>query len=545
MYRIFGIIFLLCGVFSSGCFSSGKDAASRLRTQKACRCAAMDHHAWQQRDRGLTPRYGGNITMRLESEPGQLLSMYSAHPAIIQMIDHDVLEALINLNPYTGEIAPELARYWEIDKQRTSIVFYLNESARWQDGEPFTADDVVYTFKQLLDPAGGAIYRSKFEDIANVEALTRYSVLFELDHPRAGFLADVSRVMILPEHLLKNTTVISNEYARDPIGTGPFKLREWESGQFITLERNSEWRGKAPYPDEIIYRVIPENRVAMDLFTAGTLDILTDTTDAAPKGAVVVDFPQHLLNAWVFNTHTPFFADAKTRRAISRLIDRQAIACSIMKCLADPVYSPWPDMHIDTSSLTFSPKDARKLLIAAGWEDANRDGILDRQGVPFKFSLLVPDTDMTGHRAVAVIVHDLRKVGIEVNTTIVSWAVYTDRLRSHRFDASILAVSIARPFDAAELFQSDGIESGRNFGGFKDRQIDRLFQRFGTEKNFHTREALQQKIAERLVLTQPMAFTVYPYQRMLVQPLIHGIEIGGTGIVERHLWQMAPPGGQQ
>ncbi|MBN2717709.1 MAG: hypothetical protein JXX14_17800, partial [Deltaproteobacteria bacterium] len=251
---------------------------------------------------------------------------------------------------------------------------------------------------------------------------------------------------------------------------------------------------------------------------------------------VIIDYPEYQLNAWVFGTHTPFFSDALTRRAISRLIDRQAIACSIMNCLAEPVYSPWPDMNDDTLALQFSPKDARALLKAAGWRDSDRDGVLDRQGVPFRFSLLLPDTDVASNRAVSVIVHDLRKAGIEANTTIVSWAVYTDRLRSHRFDASILSVSIERPFDASELFHSDGIDSGRNFGGFRDRQIDHLFHRLATEPSFRERESLQKRISQRLVLLQPMAFTVYPYRRMLVQPHIHGIQIGSTGISERKLW---------
>ena len=543
MNRIFGIFFLFGLFFFGGCFSSGKGAASRQRARTECQCAETAHTAWQRRDEGIRPRRGGEVSFRLDSEPGLLLSMYSAHPAIVQIVDHDVLEALVNLNPHTGELTSELASYWEIDRKRTSIIFHLEEAARWHDGQPFTSDDVVYTFKQLLDPAGGALNRVRFEDVANVEALTGHSVLFELDRPRPGFLADISRVMILPEHLLKNTTVASNAFARAPVGTGPYMMSHWDTGQQITIVQNPDWRGEKPFLEKVSYRMVPEKRVALELFTSGTLDILPDVNEPPPENAVVVDYPQRQLNAWVFNVNTPYFSDATTRRAVSRLIDRKAISCSIMNCLADPVYSPWPETNTDTTPLLFSPGAARKLLASAGWRDTNRDGVLDRDGVPFEFSLLLPDSDMTGNRAVAVITHDLRKAGIKANTTVVSWAVYTDRLRRHQFDASILSVSIDRPFDAAELFHSDGARSGRNFGGFTDRQIDRLFRRLAEEKSFQKRGALQERIDQRLVLLQPMAFTVYPYQRALVQSHIHGIEIGSAGIVERKLWLMPKSGG--
>ena len=544
MNRFIGTFLFVHLIFSAGCFSNGEDAELKLRSRKECKCAPMDVTAWQKRDTDRTGHTGGEINIGIESEPGLLLSMYSAHPAVSRIIDHDVLEALVDLDSHTGEPVPELASRWESDAQQRTYTFQLVNNGRWHDGQPFTADDVVYTFEQLLDPAGGALNRSRFEDIAGVEALNRYQIRFQLDYPRPNFLADISRVMILPEHLLRNTTVATNPFARAPVGTGPFVFHEWTSGHHIVIEKNAHWRGKAPYLDRITYRTVPERRVAEELFSTGRLDIVSDVMDTSRKDAIILNTPQDQLNAWVFNVHTPYFSDAETRRAISMLFDRDAIACSIMNCLAKPVYSPWPEIKTDTDILRFSPTRARQLLNAAGWRDENRDGILERQGIPFSFSLLLPDTDAAGTRAVAVILHDLRRIGIQVNTTVVSWAVYTDRLRRHRFDASILAVSTAPPFDAAELFHSDGIESGRNFGGFRDRKTDMLFDRLKVEQDINARDALQHRISERLVLLQPMIFTLHPYRRILVQNRIHGVHIGSSGIVERELWTEAE-GSQQ
>ncbi|MBN2529984.1 MAG: hypothetical protein JXR76_26575 [Deltaproteobacteria bacterium] len=528
-------------IFSAGCFSSGKSATENQRKRKKCQCTNTISD-WQQRDMGKQPAFGGSISMRIESEPGTLLSMYTAHPAVAQIIDHDVLEALVNLDSKTGNPIPELATYWETDLKQTSYTFYLAESARWHDGQPFTADDVVFTFKHMLDPAGGALGRARFEDVANVEVLTRYSVLFELDNPRSDFLADVSRVMILPEHLLKNTTIVSNEFVRAPVGTGPFVFSDWQPGQHIEITRSSDWRGQPPYLDRITYTIIPERRVALELFASGNLDIVTNARDATHPNAVTVDFPEDQLNTWVFNTRTPYFSDAKTRRAVSRLIDRNAIACAIMNCLARPASSPWPEIAQPQETLSFSPKDARMLLQEAGWRDSDRNGILDRGGMPFRFNLLLPDTDLAGTRAVALIMHDLRKAGIDARPTTVSWAVYTDRLRKQRFDASIVAISTAPPFNAAELFHSDGIGSGRNFGDFRDRRIDSMFDRLTLEQAPEARRRIRQKLAERLVLLQPMVFIFFGYQRSLVRHNIFGVETSVSGIEERFLW-LASDGG--
>ncbi|MBN2340423.1 MAG: hypothetical protein JXX29_01030 [Deltaproteobacteria bacterium] len=529
-------------IFCPGCFTSGDDTHARARRTTPCTCATSLSTNLSALNPNRKPRSGGELSIRVESEPGLLLSMYSAHPSVTQIVDHDIMEALVKLDDTTGDPVPELAEYWESNIDHTVFTFFLVQNAEWHDGKPFSAEDVEYTFTQLFDPAGGAVVRSQFEDIANVTADERYKVVFELDNPRPDFVTDISRIMILPEHIFKNTTVVSNETARAPIGTGPFVFGSWKKGQFIEIKRNMQWRKGVVPLEKVTYKFVPERRVAVELFNGRSLDILTDAYEATAKDAQRLDFPLQKIDAWVFQTRGPYFSDARTRQAVSKLIDRDAIACSIMSCLAKPIHSPWSDITVPNHHSRFSPKEARALLKAAGWKDRDGDGILERNGVPFSFTLLLPDTDVSQTRAVTVIAHDLRKAGIEMNLTVVSWAVYTDRLRKHRFDASVLSISTAPPFNAAELFHTDGIQTGRNFGQFSDVKIDALFDSLLREQDPDKRAALHRRIAKRLDWLQPMSFTFHPYQRYLVRNGIFGVTIGADGIEERRLW-LANPGG--
>lgn len=542
--EIFLTALLIFSAFlTAGCFTSGEGAQRKTEGASPCSCKEAIETDLRRFDKGKVERSGGTVSIRIDSEPGLLLSMYSAHPAVVKIIDHDVLEALVNLDSKTGEPIPELAEYWESNATHTSYTFHLVKNARWHDGKPFVADDVVYTFKQLLDPAGGAVTRSRFEDVANVVAVEKYKVVFELDNPRPHFVTDISRIMILPKHILKNTIVVSNAVARAPIGTGPFVFSSWKPGQYIEIARNTQWR-KALVPlNKVFYKIVPERRVAVELFNGGSLDIVTDAQGATAQDAHTIDVPLQQFNAWVYNTRNPFFRDVQTRRAISKLFDREAISCSILSCLATPVSSPWPEVVVENSANQFAPKEARALLKKAGWKDSDGNGILDKNGKPFSFTLLLPDTDVTQTRAVTVIVHDLRKAGIEVNLTVVSWAVYTDRLRQHRFDASILTVSTAPPFDAAGLFHTRGITTGRNFGQFSDPKIDAQFERLKREHDAVQQLKIKKSIAKRLAYLQPLSFTFHPFQRHLVRKGIHGLRIGLTGIEERFLW-LENPGGQ-
>ncbi len=524
----------------AGCFTTGSSPLSGDEPSRAAStCLGMNSRPPTEDAGEVSVKKGGTIAIRIESEPGTLLSMYSLNPVVRHIADHDVLEALVSVDSLTGHVVPQLAKRWEVDSKEGIYTFHLTPDARWHDGNPVVSRDVGFTFERLLDPVGGAVLRGDYLDIKKVETPDDLTVTIQLDRLRPGFLESLSRLPILPSHVFKNEIVPSHAIARAPIGSGPFKFGSWKTGNFIEIVRNPDWRGEPPALDRIIYRVVPDNRVAIGLFRGGDLDIVTNAGYVDPEkieGGWVMTYPLSRFEAWVYNVSSPVFSDSLTRRAVGSLIDRKTIRRSVFRCLSEIVDSPWPHTEIrdvdDISSVAYDPSGARAMLASAGWADDDGDGVLERGGVALEFTLLLTDTGRDTRRAVMVIQQDLARAGIDMRIMTVSPGGYSERLRKHRFDATVVTISNRQPFDPTPLFHSSGISTGTNMGLFSDGEIDTLLESIAAQRDPDERRALKRKFDARLALEQPVTFTFRPVRLAIVRDGITGVGIRDEWIDE-------------
>jgi peptide/nickel transport system substrate-binding protein len=533
------------------CFTTGDGGGAGREDGAACDCPPLSEPDATSADEGK-PTSGGTLTIAMASEPGTLLSMYSADAAVRQIADHEVLEALTILDPASGEPKPELAARWENTPGTGVYTFHLIRDARWHDGAPFSAADVVFTFDQLLDPAGGAALRAEFQDVREVIAVDAATVSVRLDRDRPDLPAALSRVSILPKHVFGKETVATHPAARAPIGTGPYRFAAWKRGVQIELVRNPSFRGEAPHLDKIVYRLVPERRVALEMYRGGEVDVVPGVGGAQLGARILADgrritYPLESFVGVVYNTKIPLFADAATRRAIGLLLDREAIRCSVLRCLAEIALAPWPRPLLGKAPRpvpgSYDPKAARRLLEAAGWRDENGDGVRERRGERLAFRLLVPDTDRDARRWVTLFDADLEAAGVAARVAAVGWGVYTDRLRAHRFDAAVVTASNARPFDPRALYRSSAEASGRNFGAFEDHRVDSALDELAAATSPARREELKDRITELLVEDQPMTFAFRPGEAMLVRDTVRGVRIRDEGLDERALWLDRAKGG--
>ncbi len=535
----------------AGCFTVGGSPSSGDEPAKASSACLEVNSRPPMADAGeASVKKGGTIAIRIESEPGTLLSMYSLNPVVRHIVDHDVFEALVSMDSLTGQVVPELANSWEVDSKEGIYTFHLTPNARWHDGKPVVSEDVKFTFERLLDPVGGAVLRGDYLDIKRVDTPDDLTVTIHLDRLRPGFLESLSRLSILPSHVFKNEIVPSHAAARAPVGSGPFKFGSWKTGNFIEIVKNPDWRNEPPALDRIIYRVIPDNRVAIGLFRGGDLDIVTNAGYVDPEkieGGWILTYPLSRFEAWVYNVSTPVFSDRLTRRAVGSLIDRKTIRWSVFRCLSEIVDSPWPHTEIgdddEISSVPYDPAGARAMLASAGWADDDGDGVLEREGVALKFTLLLTDTGRDTRRAVMVIQQDLTRAGIDMRILTVSPGGYSERLREHRFDATVVTNSNRRPFDPIPMFHSSGISTGTNMGLFSDGEIDTLLESIAAQRDPKLRRALKRKFDARLALEQPVTFTFRPVRLVIVRDGITGVGIRDEWIDEGTLAFIAPPRG--
>jgi peptide/nickel transport system substrate-binding protein len=536
--------------FAAACFTTGGGGAAKPEGA-ACDCPPLEVPGECRPGEG-TPTPGGTLTVAIASEPGALLSMYSTDATVRQIADHEVLEALTVLDPASGEPLPELAARWESVPGTGVTTFHLVRDAEWHDGAPFSSADVVFTFDQLLDPAGGAALRNDFLDVREVVAADAATVTVRLDRDRPDLAAALSRVPILPAHVFGNETVATHPAARAPIGTGPFRFAAWKRGVQIELARNPGFRGEAPHLDRIVYRLAAERRVALDLYRAGEIDVVPRVGSARLgaeilAGGRTVAYPLESFVGIVYNAAGTLFADAATRRAIGLLLDREAIRCSVLRCLAEPALDPWPRAasarRRAEAARSFDPPAARRLLDAAGWRDEDGDGVRERRGERLAFRLLVPDTDRDARRWVTLFEEDLEAAGVSTQVAAVGWGVYTDRLHAHRFDAAVVTTSNARPFDPGALFRSGAEAAGRNFGAFGDPRIDAALDELAAATSSAARAAIEERLAALLAETQPMTFAFRPGEVMLVRDAVRGVRIRDEGLDERAAWLARDPGG--
>ena len=171
------------------------------------------------------------------------------------------------------QLVGDLAESFQITNDGLTITFRLRRNVRWHDGAPFTARDVLYTYRVIIDPATPTAYSEDFKQVASVTAPDPYTVVARYRTPFAPALASWGTA-ILPAHLLEGKDITRSPLARQPVGTGPFRFKEWVSGQKIVLEAYQDYFEGRPYLDRYVYRVIPDTSTMYMELKAGGVDMM-------------------------------------------------------------------------------------------------------------------------------------------------------------------------------------------------------------------------------------------------------------------------------
>ncbi|MFO8072454.1 MAG: ABC transporter substrate-binding protein [Polyangia bacterium] len=545
---------MLLAASAPACFSAGETTGCVEAPEQTgpCSCDEATYAAPEGSFDGESEpiRRGGSLAVRIASEPGPLLSMITPDPLAAAIADHEVLETLVARAPGAGELVPELAESWQSFEDGRRWVFHLHPEARWHDGEPLTASDVEFTLERALDPARGAVLRDELIEVTGIEAEGDRAVVLHLARPDPGLLAALARLPILPAHVFGHDPLSGHPAAREPVGSGPFRIAGRTPGRSIELERNPDWRGEPPPLERISYRVVPDPRVATELLRAGTIDVVPDARPTAIRKileAELLAVPLERFEAWVYETSSPPLDDPDVRKAIGHLIDRRTIRCSILACLAEIVEGPWPaDSPAAIPSrgpLENDPALARELLERSGWIDSDGDGVRERGDVELAFDLMLPDAGREWRRQALLVQHDLSRAGIEMSLVISTWSAYWSRLVRHDFDVAVVSFENRRPFDPRSLLHSEAAASGLNFGSVSDPELDRLLDARREVGEKPGIVDLDRAISDRIAELHPMTFTFRPYRAFGVRRALRGVRFRGGWIDESRTWIAGPEGG--
>lgn len=461
-----------------------------------------------------------SLYLHMLSEPGTLNPVI-ATDAYESAINRNIYESLIDRDYDSLDFRPQLAERWEISADKLRYRFYLRKNVTWSDGKPFTADDILYSFKVIKDPkTANAHLKVYFIDIQAVHKINDYTVEFVYSRPYFMGFEICGSIPIVPKHIFNDGTDFNtHKNNRLPVGTGPFKFERWETGKNVVLVSNQSYWGVKPDVKRIVFRFIPEINIALQMLKKGDLDAINvrpiqwirQTNSKKFESSFYKEkyyLPSMSYIAW--NAKNDLFSDRRVRLAMTHLINREAILekslFGLGKIVSGTFYIFSKSYNQNIKPWPFDPEKGKALLKEAGWTDKDGDGILDKNGKKFSFTFTIASSSKFAERLATILKEDLARVGIEMNIMKYEWAVFIEKIQKRQFDAVSLGWSLGYNSDPYQLWHSSQAQSGSNFTSFKNAEVDRLIESARSEFNESARIAMYHRIHEILHYEQPYTF---------------------------------------
>jgi len=430
-----------------------------------------------------------------------------------------------------GLIEPALAASYEIDASGTTYLFNLRPDARWHDGRPVTADDVVFTLRalQVLDQPGEPQLAAAWID-ALVDRIDADTVRVTLAEPYAPFLS-AARVPILPAHLLAGTPPAQwpeSPYAGQLVGTGPYRLVELREDRAV-LEANEAYFGGRPYIDRVELRFIATAAAAQAALTRGDVTAFGATADSSsaelPATLSVSAVPLDAYATLSFNLREGPLAQQGLRRALAYGLSKDALIERALGGWAAPIDTPiLPGSWAYTPEARWyeaDPAAAQALLADLGYEPGP-DGALARDGEPLAIELLV-DGEPMRRAAAAEVARQWGALGVAVQVVELAAPELQQRLRDGSFAAAIHGWQRLGPDpDPFLLWHSAG---PLNYAGLADEQIDALIESAHADAELAARSADYAAFQQRWIELAPAIQLYQPLYRFAASA-----ELGGTGL---------------
>lgn len=505
---------------------------------------------------------GGQIVVALRSEPKTLnpvLATDISSRDVIRCLTAD----LIHINRGTLKTEPALAESWKLSTDGRVYTLKLRRGVRFSDGQPFTADDVVFSFHVYLDPKVNSSQRDLLivggKPIA-VQKIDDETVRFTLAEPYAAAERLFDSVAILPRHLLENEYKAGKFDQVWPLATapaqfaglGPFRLKEYVPGVRIVLERNPYyWKEdragtRLPYLDRVVFLFVDSEDAQVIRFQSGDTDVLSrfNAEDfgvlqktAAARHYHLYDLGPGLeFNFLFFNLNDlssknlpeiaakqAWFRDVRFRQAVSAAVDRDAIVRLVYNGRATPIWGPvtpgdkmWTDDKIPHPARSL--ETARQLLKSAGFSWNNAGALIDPHGHAVEFSILSTSSNVQRSKMATLIQDDLSQLGMNVHVVPLEFRAVVDRLlNTYNYEAAVmgLANGDTDPNPEMNVWLSSGgthlwHPSQQKAGTPWEAEIDRLMKQQLVTMNYAKRKGLYDRVQEILYQQMPLICLVSP-----------------------------------
>ncbi len=448
----------------------------------------------------VEPKRGGTLKLGLDGEI-DTIDPHKTVTIVGGQVITQIYEGLVRANPQLDGMVPLLAERWE-QPNPTTHVFHLRRGIRFHNGKELKAEDVTFSFERIMDQKFASPRRPDFLPVQKIEAVNDYTVRFTLSAPYGPFLTKLESLRVLPN-------LPSNDFARQPIGTGPFSFVEWVSGQHITLRRNNNyWVENQPYLAGVQFRPIPEPSTRVVALRTGDIDVM----NAVPPKDVSTLEKDSKIKVYRVNgvvrdhlgfqmQKAPFTNNPNLRLAMSWATDRKTIAEDILFGLAKPAWAPIPESH-----WAFNPK----VRNGHGYDlDRARRYLAEANPKPAQVTIKVSPTYPDQIKMAELMQASLAQIGLRLNIVQLEWSTWIREVVSQgEYESEIVLISGG--IDPDDFFYQ-WFKSGQGFNiwRYSDPRMDEMLDKARLATAQRDRQALYFQIQEKLIADAPLSHIIY------------------------------------
>jgi peptide/nickel transport system substrate-binding protein len=422
----------------------------------------------------------------LTSDFDTFLELGTANSDALHVIEEMLFLTLCELDEKL-DLQPRLAKSWQTSADGKAVTFTLRDDVTWSDGQATTAEDVLFTYQLARHPQVAYTGRSRLAEVDTVIVVDPQTIRFNFKKKYPDALLDL-QIPILPKHLLALVPpgqIRHCAFNRQPVGNGPFVLKEWRANDRVVFAANDRYFGGRPKLNRVVFRIVPEETVLLAGVRTGEIDLLPYVApnkigeiDQTPE-LRVMKYPDRGYSFLAFNLQRPIFADRRVRQAISKAIHRRNLIEVLLNGNGRLIPGPIPpyfwayDETLPTD--IFNADAAKDLLALAGWVDRNEDGVREKDGQTLGFKMNTNADNKLRSDALVMIQADLQKVGVQAQPELLEFGKLIEEVLQRRnFDTVLLSWKTGYAVDPSQVWHSAAIKNGYNLGSYSNPQVDSL-----------------------------------------------------------------------
>lgn len=426
------------------------------------------------------------VVIGLTSDFDTFLELGTANSDALHVIEEMLFLTLGELDANLN-LQPRLAKSWQTSADGKTITFTLREEVLWSDGQPTTAEDVLFTYRLAVNPAVGYTGRDRFAEVDTVVVVDPQTIRFTFKKAHPEALLNL-QIPILPKHILATVPpeqIRQTPFNRQPLGNGPFVLKEWRANDRVVFAANDRYFAGRPQLDRVVFRIVPDEMVLFASLLTGKIDLapyLAPNKLAEIHGHSalrVITYPDRGYSFLAFNLTRPVFAERRVRQAISQAINRQNLIEVLLngqgRLLAGPIPPYFWAYDESLPVAVCNPEAAAEELALAGWKDQDGDGVRERNGQRLEFTMKTNADNKLRSDALVMIQADLAKVGVQAKPELLEFGKLVDDVLQRRdFDTVLLSWKTGYTVDPSQVWHSDAIKNGYNLISYRNPAVDSL-----------------------------------------------------------------------